>query len=113
MRLGARAVSRERPTGNEMLQSTRINFIATAIGLLLTVFAFMNSLVTVATSDASGYRGVLLTALVSELLALGCFAVPFTRGPLGWRVSAAVLASPGLFVMDDFVRRAPGVFGGG
>jgi hypothetical protein len=95
------------------LRHIRINFIAMAVGLLLTLVAVANSLVTVASSHASGYRGVLMTAVVSELLALGCFAVPFTRGPLGWRVAAAVLASPALFVLDDFVRRAPGVFGGG
>jgi hypothetical protein len=95
------------------LRHTRINFIATAVGLLFTLFALANSLVTVASSGGKGYRGVLLTALISELLALGCFAVPFARGPLGWRVAAAVLASPALFVLDDFVRRAPFAFGGG
>jgi hypothetical protein len=95
------------------LRPTRINFVATGIGILLTLFALANSLVTIATSHSSGYRGALLTALISELLALGCFAVPFFRGPLAWRVAAAVLASPALFVLSDFARRAPGVFGGG
>jgi hypothetical protein len=108
-----RADSRGPPTGNEMMRSIGFNFIATALGLLLTLVAVANSFVTVATSRASGYRGVLLTALVCEVLALGCFAVPFARGPMRWRVTAAVLASPALFVMDDFVRRAPGVFGWG
>jgi hypothetical protein len=92
---------------------TRINFVMTGFGILLTLFALANSLVTIATRHASGYRGALLTALISELLALACFAVPLIRGPLRWRMSAILLASPALFVFADFLRRAPYVFGGG
>ena len=58
-------------------------------------------------------RGTLLTSLVSALLAVSCLAVPFLRGPLGWRVAAIILGSPSLFVVCDFLRRAPHAFGGG
>lgn len=84
--------------------------MATAAGFLLMLFALANSFVTLASQD---YRGALLTALGCSLLALGCLAVPFVRGPLGWRVVAVILASPALFVLADFARRAPYAFGGG
>jgi hypothetical protein len=84
--------------------------LATAAGFLLMLFALANSFVTLASQD---YRGALLTALGCTLLALGCLAVPFVRGPLGWRAVAVLLASPALFVFADFARRAPYAFGGG
>jgi hypothetical protein len=40
-------------------------------------------------------------------------AIPFTRGPIGWRVAAVMFALPILFIVSDFLRRAPFVFGGG
>ena len=95
------------------MRYTRINFIAAAVGVLLTLFALANSFVTIATRHPSGYRTPLLTALASELLAVVCLAIPLVRGPLAWRVAAAVLACPALFVLSDFARRAPSAFGGG
>jgi hypothetical protein len=73
------------------------------------LFALANSFVTLTTQD---YRGALLTALGCTVVALGCLAVPFVRGPLGWRVASMLLASPALFVFADFARRAPYAFGG-
>src|SRR5688572_11880786 len=60
-----------------------------------------------------GYAGVLTTAIACAALAVLCLAVPIARGPLGWRVAGVVLALPALFVVSDFIRRAPNVFGGG
>lgn len=59
------------------------------------------------------YAGVLITAMICGLLALVCLAIPFTRGPIGWRVAAVMFALPILFIVSDFLRRAPFVFGGG
>jgi hypothetical protein len=92
------------------LRHARTNFLATAAGFALMLFALANSLVTLASGD---YTGALLTALGCAFLALGCLAVPFIRGPLEWRLLATVTALPALFVFADFARRAPYVFGGG
>jgi len=59
------------------------------------------------------YAGVLLTAMACGLVALACLAVPIVRGPMGWRVIAVIVALPMLFIVSDFLRRAPYVFGGG
>ena len=87
----------------------RSNFLAAAAGFLLMLVALASSFVTLATQD---YRGAMLTALTCALLSLLCFAVPFVRGPVGWRVVAVLLASPALFVFADFAQRAPRAFGG-
>lgn len=108
---GARVAADRSPTS--ALRHTRINFVAAAVGVLLTLSALANSVVTIATRHPSGYRTPLLTALVSELLALVCLAIPLVRGPLAWRVAALVLACPALFVLSDFAQRAPYAFGGG
>jgi hypothetical protein len=60
-----------------------------------------------------GYAGVLTAAIVCAALAVLCLAVPVARGPLGWRVAGVVLALPALFVVADFIRRAPHAFSGG
>ena len=86
------------------------NLSALLLGVLLMLIALTCSSVTLARGS---YAGVLLTALVCGLLALGCLAVPVARGPMGWRVIAIVLAFPMLFVVSEFLRRAPYLFGGG
>jgi hypothetical protein len=86
------------------------NLSAAAVGVLLMLLALANSFVTLANGH---YGGVLLTSGVSATLALVCFAIPLVRGPLRWRIIAVVLALPWLFVISDFVRRAPYAFGGG
>ena len=91
------------------LRHSRTNFLATAAGLGLMLVALANSFITLAGQD---YRGVLLTALVCAALAVACLIVPLVRGPAAWRVSAVLFASPAAFVISDFARRAPHVFGG-
>lgn len=59
------------------------------------------------------YAGVLVTAMFCGLLALMCFSVPISRGPIGWRVAGVIFALPMLFIVSEFLRRAPYVFGGG
>jgi hypothetical protein len=89
----------------------RSNFVAIAAGYVPMLVAVVSSLITFANREA--YRGALLTALGCALLALACLAVPVVRGPRAWRIAAIVLASPALFVFEEFARRAPYVFGGG
>lgn len=93
-----------------MLRHLLSNFYAAAVGVLLILFALANSLVTL---TGGHYGVVLLTALSSAALSVCFMAVPFYRGPLGWRIAAIVLASPALFVVSEFLRRAPFAFGGG
>lgn len=86
------------------------NLSAFSLGVLLMLIAFACSNVTLA---GGSYAGVLLTAMVCGLLALVCLSIPFFCGPIGWRVAALIFALPMLFIVCDFVRRAPHVFGGG
>jgi hypothetical protein len=86
------------------------NLIATSLGLMLMLVAFACSNVTLARGS---YAGVLITAMICGVLALVCFALPFVRGPIGWRVAAVVFALPMLFIVSDFLRRSPYTFGGG
>jgi hypothetical protein len=86
------------------------NSAATFLGVLLMLIAFANSNVTLARGR---YASVLITAMVCGLLSLVCLAIPFVRGPMGWRVAAVVFALPMLLIVSDFLRRAPSVFGGG
>jgi hypothetical protein len=80
------------------------------LGVLLMLIALACSTVTLARGS---YGTMLLTAMICALLALICLAVPLIRGPIGWRVAAVIVALPMLFIVSDFVRRAPYVFGGG
>ena len=59
------------------------------------------------------YAPLLLAAMTCAALASAFLAIPFVRGPAGWRVAAVVLALPVLFIVSDFLRRAPYIFGGG
>jgi hypothetical protein len=74
------------------------------------LIAFACSNVTLARGS---YAGVLSTAMICGLLALVCLAVPIVRGPIGWRLAATIFALPMLFIVADFLRRAPHVFGSG
>jgi hypothetical protein len=80
------------------------------MGVLLMLIAFSCSNVTL---TRGSYAGMLLTAMICGSLALVCVAIPFGRGPIGWRVAAVIFALPMLFMVSDFLRRAPYVFGGG
>jgi len=60
---------------------------------------------------AGGRYGVtLLAALGLAAAADACFVGVAWRGRGGWRVAAVVGALPTLFVVADFVRRAPDAF---
>jgi len=80
------------------------NLSASILGVFLMLFALANSLVTMANGR---YGTVLITALTSATLGLCCLAIPMVRGPWMWRIAAIVLASPYLFVIADFIDRAP------
>ena len=56
------------------------------------------------------YRGVLLAALVCMAISDGCCAVVFRRGG-NVRWASAIIASPSLFIILDFLRRAPSTWG--
>ena len=72
------------------------------------LFALANTFVTLASQD---YAITLLTALASAIAAVCVLAIAFVRGSVSWRLLAVVLASPALFVLSDFIRRAPYTFG--
>jgi len=79
-----------------------MNFLALVIGGILMCLALCCSMVTLA---HGGYRTALLTALAASVLAVLCLARPSFRGSTFYRVVAAVLALPALFVWLDFSRR--------
>jgi hypothetical protein len=76
--------------------------------LLIAAFSMLLALacgnVTLASKD---YRGVLLTALIGVAVADSCCAILFVRGR---RWVALVIAAPSVYIVWDFVRRAPFVF---
>jgi hypothetical protein len=78
--------------------------------VLLTFVALVCSNITLARGS---YARVLSVAMACAALSGLCLAVPFVRGPMRWRIISAVLALPVVFVVSDFIRRAPQVFGGG
>ncbi len=90
------------------IRPSNLSFVS--LGVLLMLIAFAGSNVTMAQDS---YAGTLVTAMICRVLALACFAVPLVRGPIGWRVAAVIPALPMLFIVPDFLRRAPNVFGGG
>ena len=56
-----------------------------------------------------GYREVLLVALVGSVITGACCTVVIARG--GWvRWAAVILVLPVLFIVDEFIRRAPAAF---
>lgn len=79
--------------------------IGVGISLLLAALTFQN--VTLASED---YRTVLIVALVLTFLADCCFIVAFVRGGLAARCASVLLMLPTLFVIADFMRRAPHSF---
>jgi hypothetical protein len=60
---------------------------------------------------ASGhYAGTLLTALALTAAANACFVMAFRRGGIAIRIASVLLMLPTLFVVADFIRRAPYLF---
>jgi hypothetical protein len=68
------------------------------------VFALILQTVTLASQD---YRAILILALGFTLFADGCFTAAFIYGRGVARCASVVLMLPTLFVVADFVRRAP------
>lgn len=77
------------------------------LGVILLFIALLLQNVTLAGGD---YRPVLIVALLLTLLADACFVAVFIRGRLAARSAAIVLLLPTIFVVADFLRRAPGTF---
>ena len=69
-------------------------------------FALIFQNVTIA---GNNYRGVLLAALGAMIVADVCCTVVFVRGG-GLRWVAAAVASPSVFILWDFLRRASHAF---
>ena len=75
---------------------------------MLVALALQN--VSIASNDTRAYRGVLITALALTTIADVCCAIVAYRG--GWqRWLALMIALPTLYIIADFLRRAPYVFG--
>jgi len=86
------------------------NLLATLSGFLLMMIALECACVTIA---RGGYAGALLASAAFAALAMVFLALPFIRGPIGWRIAALALALPSLFIASEFIRRAPRILGGG
>jgi len=76
-------------------------------GVTLMTLALVLQTVTLASGD---YRIILLVALALTLVADGCFIAAFVRGRLGVRCLSVLLMLPTVFVVADFMRRAPHSF---
>jgi hypothetical protein len=85
--------------------SSPIWFLA---GAVLMGFALCCSQVTMVTRPgrANPYTELLTTALLAMAAADFCFGVVLVRGPVYWRVAAAVASLPSVFVIGDFLSRA-------
>ena len=73
----------------------------------LLIVALILQTITLASQD---YRTVLIVALVLTLVADCCFVAAFIRGRLAARCMSFVLMLPTVFVIADFMRRAPHSF---
>ena len=71
------------------------------------IVALILQTITLASQD---YRTVLIVALVLTLIADSCFVAAFIRGRLAARAVSVVLMLPTVFVVADFMRRAPHSF---
>lgn len=86
-----------------MNTSTQIRWLLTA-GILLMVVALLLQTVTIVSQQ---YGDVLVASLVLTMIADCCFITAFVRGNLVVRCVSVVLMLPTVFVVADFVRRAP------
>jgi len=73
----------------------------------LLILALILQTVTLANQD---YSTVLIVALALTLVADCCFVAAFIRGRLAARCVSIVLMLPTVFVVADFMRRAPHSF---
>jgi hypothetical protein len=89
-----------------MQTSKRIGWLF-GVGVPLLIVALILQTITLASQD---YRTVLIVALVLTLGADSCFVAAFIRGRLAARCASVVLMLPTVFVVADFMRRAPHSF---
>ena len=71
------------------------------------ILALLLQTITLASQD---YRTILIVALVLTVLADACFVAAFVRGRTAARCASVVLMLPTVFVVADFIRRAPHLF---
>ena len=71
------------------------------------ILALILQTITLASQD---YRTVLVTSFALALIAGGCFVTAFIRGGLIACCVSVVLMLPTVFVVADFIRRAPHLF---
>ena len=89
-----------------MKTSKRIGWLF-GVGVPLLIVALILQTITLASQD---YRTVLVVALVLAVVADCCFLAAFIRGRLAARCASVVLMLPTVFVVADFMRRAPHSF---
>jgi hypothetical protein len=90
--------------GTPRAPSTGIFFAAGVAAMLCALF-FQN-----VTLAGSSYWEVLVIALALTVFADACLAMVVWRGPNSLRLLALVAMGPTLFVLADFIRRAPYAF---
>lgn len=89
-----------------MHTSRRIGWLFGA-GVPLMLVALLLQTVTLASQR---YGSVLIAALVLTIIADCCFVAAFMRGRLAIRCISVALMLPTVFVVADFMRRAPHSF---
>ena len=77
------------------------------VGVPMMILALILQTITLASQD---YRTVLIIAPVLALVADGCFVAAFIRGRFAARCASVFLILPSVFVVADFMRRAPHSF---
>ena len=93
-----------RMEGEEVFVCRSINLLGSGAAFMLMAFFCQN--ITLASQD---YRIILLVALACMSIADVCFAGAAYRGG-SLRFIAILMASPSLFIIWDFLRRAPYAF---
>jgi hypothetical protein len=58
----------------------------------------------------SAYAPILISALALTIVADACLSIVAWRGGWTWRVAAFLIMLPTLFILWDFLRRAPYLF---
>lgn len=90
------------------MKSHPANSVVFTWGFASLFIALLCQNVTLADGD---YRGVLLVSLFCSIVAAISFAAAFVRGSFGWKIASLAAMLPVVFIVSDFCRRAPFVFG--
>lgn len=85
----------------------RLNLPLSLCGSALMTVAIVLQNVTLASQK---YATILFIALAITIAADTCLAIVARRGPGRWRIIAIILMLPTLFIVGDFLRRAPFAF---